>query len=268
MSAPIVRLSAGDRLMLLAGDTWPQEIGALAVLDGHGLWSDARELRIGMLRRRIDGRLHVVPRFRQVILRPGRGLGGPLWVDARRFDINEHVRVARVDAPGGEDELLACVERLRRRRLDPSRPGWEMWFLTGLPEQRVGLFVKIHHAMADGMAAMTIIGALFDGDADEQDGPAPPWRPARPPRRSDLAADAIRARLRGIAGTFATLLHPGAALRKLRAALPAARSRSAPARAAASRRDWPDRWPPARRLRVRARPRPARGATCPPLPDT
>ena len=133
MNDVIERLSPGDQLMLLADDTWPQEIGALVLLDGDGLWSDGGRLRIGMLRRQIEARLHLVPRFRQVILRPGRGLGGPLWVDARRFDINEHVRVARVDAPGGEGELLDCVERLRRRRLDPSRPGWEVWFLTGLP---------------------------------------------------------------------------------------------------------------------------------------
>jgi WS/DGAT/MGAT family acyltransferase len=220
----IERLSPGDRLMLLAGDTWPQEIGALAVLDGNGLWESGNRLQIGAIRRRIEGRLHRVPRFRQVILRPGRGLGGPLWVDAPRFDLDEHVRVAQVDAPGGEDELLKCVEGLRRRRLDPSRPGWEMWFLTGLRGRRVGLFVKIHHAMADGMAAMTIVGAFLDEEADAtDDDPAPPWRPASPPRSRDLLADALRGHVRGMAGAFGTVLHPRAAWRRVRAAMPAAR---------------------------------------------
>jgi WS/DGAT/MGAT family acyltransferase len=114
------------------------------------------------------------------------------------------------------------VEALRRRRLDPSRPPWELWFLTGLPEGRVGLFVKVHHAMADGMAAMTLITAFFDGVADASGEPLP-WRPARPPRQSDLVADAIRARLRSLAGTIATLLHPVAMWRRLHRTLPAAR---------------------------------------------
>lgn len=219
----IDRLSAGDRLMLLAGDTWPQEIGALAVLDGRGLWDGDATLRIEDVRRRLEDRLHRVPRLRQVIRRPARGRGGPLWVDAPRFDIGQHVRVAGVTPPGGEHELLDCVEGLRRRRLDPSRPGWEMWFLTGLPDRRVGLFVKIHHAMADGMAAMTIIGALLDGEADEAEGIFPPWRPRREPRDSDLVADAIRERLHRLGGAIATLAHPRTTLQALRAAMPAAR---------------------------------------------
>jgi WS/DGAT/MGAT family acyltransferase len=219
----VERLTPGDRLMLLAGDIWPQEIGALVVLDGCGLWDADGELRIDDLRRRIASRLHLVPRLRQVIVRPGRGLGGPIWVDARRFDVADHVRVVPVAAPGDEDALLACVEGLRRKRLDLARPAWEMWFLTGLPGQRVGLFVKIHHAVADGMAAMTIVGAFLDGtDAHDED-PGPPWRPAPRPRPSDLVADVMRGHLRGIAGTMGTLLHPRASWHRLRASLPAAR---------------------------------------------
>jgi WS/DGAT/MGAT family acyltransferase len=71
------------------------------------------------------------------------------------------------------------------------------------------------------MAAMTIIGTLLDG-ADEPDRPAA-WRPARRPRDSELVGDAIRERLRRVAGWVATLAHPRAAWQKLRAAMPAAR---------------------------------------------
>jgi diacylglycerol O-acyltransferase len=220
----IERLSPTDRLMLLADDIWPQEIGALAVLDGNGLWSADGELQIEDLRRRIVSRLPLVPRLRQVILRPAPLYGGPLWADARRFDIAEHVRVAEVAAPGGDDQLLACVERLRRRRLDPARPGWEMWFLTGLPRHEVGLFVKIHHAMADGMAAMTILGAFLDrADAVAGLGAPAPWRPAPAPRRSDLVAAEIRGHLRRVAGALGTLLHPRATWLRLRGAMPAVR---------------------------------------------
>ena len=41
-----------------------------------------------------------------------------------------------LEAPADESRLLLACERLRARRLDPSRPLWEMWFLPGLPDGR------------------------------------------------------------------------------------------------------------------------------------
>jgi hypothetical protein len=58
--------------------------------------------------------------------------------------------VLPLPAPGDEAQLLRAIEQVRRRRLDRSRPLWEMWFLTGLPDRRVGLLVRMHHAIADG----------------------------------------------------------------------------------------------------------------------
>src|SRR5688500_16132838 len=66
----IERLSPGDRLMLFAGDTWPQEIGALAVLDGRGLWDRDGALRLGELRDRIASRVHHVLSIRLAIIHP------------------------------------------------------------------------------------------------------------------------------------------------------------------------------------------------------
>jgi hypothetical protein len=76
----------------------------------------------------IEARLHLVPRFRQLLYRPRRGLGWPLWVDAPSFEISDHVQAVPVAAPGGEAQLVHATERLRRRRFDRSRPLWEMWF--------------------------------------------------------------------------------------------------------------------------------------------
>ena len=35
-----------------------------------------------------------------------------------------------------------------------SRPRWEAWFLPGLAQGRLGLFLRMHHAMADGVAGV------------------------------------------------------------------------------------------------------------------
>jgi hypothetical protein len=72
-------------------------------------------------------------RVRQLLYRPRRGLGWPLWVDAPAFDLADHVRVHPLAAPGDEAQLLQACAQLYRRRLDPARPLWEVWFLPGLP---------------------------------------------------------------------------------------------------------------------------------------
>jgi WS/DGAT/MGAT family acyltransferase len=220
---PIDWLSAEDRLMLEASATWPQDIGALAILDGGGLVDDGGRFRVEAVREAVRRRLPLVPRFRQVVQVPRRGLGGPLWVDAPSFDVGDHVRVLPVAAPGGEAELLAATERLRRRRLDPSRPLWELWFLPGLAEGRVGLFAKLHHAVADGMAAMAAVAALLDTVPDAPAAPAGPWAPATPPTAGALLRDNLARRAERLAGACSTLVRPRTTLRRLRAAWPAAR---------------------------------------------
>ena len=218
----IERLSPGDLLMLRASEVWPQEIGAVALLEGGPLFDPSGRFRIEELRERIASRLHLVPRFRQLVRDPPPPFGGPLWVDAERFDIGDHVRVMALAAPGGDAELLGAAESLRRVRLDPTRPGWEVWFLTGAAHDRVGLYVKIHHAVADGLAAMTLIGALlFDPVADAPIRSARPWKPHALPGRPALLADRIERYLRGWAESVGALVRPRATWHRMRAALPA-----------------------------------------------
>ena len=108
---------------------WSGDIGALAILDGASLLDDDGNVRIDAVRRRIASKLHLVPRFRQRLYRPRRGLGWPLWVDSASFDVADHVRVHPLPAPADEAQLLLAYEQLARRRLDPTRPLWEMWLL-------------------------------------------------------------------------------------------------------------------------------------------
>ena len=223
MSTSIDRLTALDRLMLGASKRWPQDIGALAILDGTSLLDPTGELRIDAVREAIGSRLHLVPRFRQVIRTPGRGLGGPLWVDAPRLDVRDHVVVHPL-APGtGEAGLLAVTEKLRSQRLDPSRPLWRMWLMPGLPDGRVAMFVKLHHSIADGMAAMTTIAAFLDTDPETPITSARPWTPTPPPPDRELFIDNLRRHLRAVGRAGSMLHRPGTMLRHAREAWPAIR---------------------------------------------
>ncbi len=220
---PMQRLTADDLVMLWPDALWPQEIGALAVLDGAALLAPDGRLRIGAVRALVESRLHLVPRFRQLLYTPGRGLGGPLWVDAAAFDIAEHVVAVPVPAPADEAALLLAVERLRRRRLDRSRPLWRMYLLTGLPDGRIGLFVKMHHAIADGIAGVATVGVFLDRTADPSTVPAPPWTPAPMPTRAELFADNLRRHADRVGRVARALGHPVAVANQVRAGWPAVR---------------------------------------------
>jgi WS/DGAT/MGAT family acyltransferase len=219
----IERLSDEDALMLWPDEVWPQDVGALVMLAGERLLDDDGRLRIEAVRDAVASRLHLVPRFRQLLRVPPRRLGGPLWVDATRFDIANHIRQLPVPAPADETAVLLATEGLRRRRLDRSRPLWEMWFLTGLPDRRLGLFVRFHHAIADGMAGIATISTFLDTDPDAPSGVPAAWSPAPPPTGVELLDDERRHRGERRRARLSSLAHPATTGRRLLAAVPAMR---------------------------------------------
>ena len=157
------RLTASDLFLLLWDDYgWSTDIGGLAICDGTSLLDHDGNVRTEAIRAQLEPTLHLVPRFRQLLHRPRLGLGWPLWVDAPRFDLADHIRVHPLAAPGGQAQLLAACQDLAARPLDPARPLWELWLLPGLPDRQVGAYLRLHHAIADGTAALAAFGALLD----------------------------------------------------------------------------------------------------------
>jgi diacylglycerol O-acyltransferase / wax synthase len=208
------RLTAQDLIMLWPDELgWSQDIGALAILDGTRLLDRDGRVRIQAIRRQLEPRLHLVPRFRQLLYRPRRGLGWPLWVDAASFDLADHIRVHPLAAPGDEAQLLQACAQLSRRRLDPSRPLWEAWLLPGLPAQQVGLLLRAHHTLVDGVAGVAAFGALLDPPAGAPTPVAPPWTPAPLPTAGELLRDNLRRHLRGLGDGLSSLAHPSRTLR-------------------------------------------------------
>jgi diacylglycerol O-acyltransferase len=204
------RLGAQDLASVTGDDAgWPWDIGAIGVLDRTGLVDGDGRFRIEAVRRVIEPRLHLVPHSRQLLYRPPPGLGWPLWVDAASFDIADHVRAFPLAAPAGQAQLLTACEQLRRRRLDRSRPPWEAWFLPGLADGQVGVFLRIHHAMADGVAGVAAFGALFDPAAGAPALAARPWTPAPAPSARELLDDNARRRARGLGRALSGLMDRG-----------------------------------------------------------
>jgi len=187
-------------------------VAALAILEGRVLLDAPGGLALEAIRAGIEQRLHLAPRLRQRLYRPGFGLGAPVWVDDAGFDISRHVRTRPVPAGGGEDALLATCVELNDRPFDQAHPLWEIWLLTGAPDGHVAMLIRFHHVLADGIAALLLLGTLFDSAPEAPESKGPPWT-ARPiPTRPELVGDALRRSITGVRRGVRKIEHPRRAL--------------------------------------------------------
>jgi diacylglycerol O-acyltransferase / wax synthase len=209
MSESIRRLTAADASNLsYETPAAPFHIGAIATLEAAPLIDAGGILRMSVIKGRLERRLANLPQMRRRLRVPGPLRGRPIWVDDPSFAIDHHVFSAAVSAPGEEVELLATAERIMRPRLDRSRPPWELWFLTGLSDGRVGLVLKLHHAITDGMGAIGLMGRLLDLEADAPDPDPVAWSPAAVPSGWALFVDNLRGRACALVRAGRALLHP------------------------------------------------------------
>ena len=205
----IARLTSLDLMFLrLETPAWPGHVGGLALAEGRPLLDTSGRLRIDEIQDRVNRRLPPVPQLRRRLHFPGPFAGKPLWVDDHQFDIQHHVHEAAIDPPGSEAQLLDTAARLYGTLLDRGHPLWELWFLTGLTHDRVGVLLKLHHSIADGMAAVTIMGSLLDFDPGAPEPVPEPWAPGPVPGRWPLVADNVSHKLRAAGRAAATLTHP------------------------------------------------------------
>ncbi|MEC9358256.1 MAG: wax ester/triacylglycerol synthase family O-acyltransferase [Pseudomonadota bacterium] len=93
------------------------------------------------------------------------------WVEDDRFDLEYHVRITALPRPGRVRELLALVSRLHQQRLDLRRPPWECYLIEGLDGGRFGVYVKIHHSLVDGVAAMRLLQSRLSTGPDQKSPP-------------------------------------------------------------------------------------------------
>lgn len=112
------------------------------------------------LRASIASRLDRAPRL---CLRLTEVDGEPRWERAPELDLNEQVVVADGASPVGLLDFRTTVARTFGERLDRTRPLWRIDMIPELTWAGSALIWRIHHALADGFAAMQMAtGALWD----------------------------------------------------------------------------------------------------------
>ncbi|MDE0856385.1 MAG: wax ester/triacylglycerol synthase family O-acyltransferase [Nevskia sp.] len=118
-------------------------------------------------------------------LRPVFKLGHWFWEEDEEFELDYHLRHSALPRPGRIRELLALVSRLHGSLMDRSRPLWELNIIEGLADGRVAVYVKVHHAMFDGVAATRMLQSSLSEDPQERKPPV--W--AQSPRRRGTKAE-------------------------------------------------------------------------------
>ncbi len=91
----------------------------------------------------------------------GRRWRKPRWEVLDEVDIRYHLRSERLPAPGGRDELTALIGRLHSIPLDIEHPLWQCYLIDGLADGRFAIYLKMHHALADGGTVVRLITSFL-----------------------------------------------------------------------------------------------------------
>lgn len=111
---------------------------------------------LAALRATLAERIAALPQLRQVAV--GRGWRHRWEPFPPDFQIHVRLRPAVEGMPGLE---TLCGE-LMSTPLPLDRPLWELLVVPGVSATQVAIVLRIHHAVADGMAAVAIAHQLFD----------------------------------------------------------------------------------------------------------
>lgn len=154
--------------------------------------------------------------------RPHRSVatgGQYVWREDSRFDVDHHVRHSGLPGPGRYRELFELCSRLHSVPLARDRPLWEAHVIEGLADDKFAVYIKMHHALIDGLRGIRLMQASLSTDPSERSMP-PIWaaaanRPTRVGTRTEPPSSLRRAARHaaapfGLAGALVRTVGAGA----------------------------------------------------------
>lgn len=139
------------------------------------IWLGSGAPGVGAIRARIAERIAAVP---ELTRRLGSEGGRPAWVPAGAFDLDRRV-VPLAGAPIARERVPAAVADLFAERLDRDHPLWQL-HVGALSDGGAVLIWRIHHALADGTAAMRFARGLLWDEAPAASRESPEARSGEP----------------------------------------------------------------------------------------
>ena len=151
-------LSALDVAFLcLESETSPMHMGAVVTFTARGPVDPAA--LTALLARRAARLPKLRQRARTELFPPGSAS----WADDPGFVAADHIHHVTLSSLYEPDPLAAYASRWIAEPLDTSRPLWDLTLVTGLPDGKFALLLKLHHALTDGAGAYAVAAGLLDG---------------------------------------------------------------------------------------------------------
>jgi diacylglycerol O-acyltransferase / wax synthase len=174
-----------------------------------------RNFDIDAFRRVIHSRLNKLEPFCYQLVDIPLKLHHPMWRENCDVDLTYHVRPWKLAAPGGRRELDEAIGEIASTPLDRDYPLWEMYFVEGLADNRIAVVGKVHHALADGVAAANLLARGMDL------APGPPDREVRyapdpAPSNGELVRSAFADHMRHIGRIPGTIGYTAKGINRVR----------------------------------------------------
>jgi diacylglycerol O-acyltransferase len=151
-------LSALDVAFLcLESEKSPMHMGAVITFTAHGKVDPPKLTAI------LAERAARLPKLRQRARTELFPPGAARWDEDPDFVAADHIHHAALSNLYEPDPLAAYASRWIAEPLDTSKPLWDLTLVTGLPDGKFALLLKLHHALTDGAGAYAVAAGLLDG---------------------------------------------------------------------------------------------------------
>lgn len=151
------RLRPDDHFMILSEtDASPMHVGALLLFDMSG---HSRDEFTAAIRRQFAERLPATPLLARLVEAPD-GFDSDIWADVASVDMDRHV--LEEAEPLDLAALRARIAALSTQRLDLSSAPFLAYAFPKVEIDKAALYLKMHHAVADGIGFQTVLRLLSD----------------------------------------------------------------------------------------------------------
>ncbi len=155
------RLTSLDAVFLyLERKECPMHIGSTSVFESS--------LNVEDLKKHIEDRLHLIPRYGQLVKPDPFNIAHPTWEYDENFDINRHIFEIKKKKKVSLKELPLIAGEILTPCLDRTKPLWELHIINGLENGQSAMVAKVHHCMADGISGVDLIKIIFDISPEPQ----------------------------------------------------------------------------------------------------
>ncbi len=148
----------------------PMHIGSVSLFDGAMPFDDFVQM--------VDAKIHLLPRYQQIVVPDPFNLGHPTWEFDQNFDIRKHIFKVQIDAPGSEDQLIELAGKIFSPMMDRTKPLWDITWVYGLHGGHSAMIARVHHAMVDGMSGVELLKIILD--ISPKPAPIPPKPEPKP----------------------------------------------------------------------------------------